>query len=157
MQKKQNKSLPLISVNEKRTCGECTACCDGWLTTNIKGNEVYPGKPCPFSIYGKGCSDYKNRPKDPCVSFQCEWLAHPEAYPDYLRPDRSKAIFVMRKIEGIDYLSVSEAGQNLQAEILTHLVKTALSNGFNFSWQVNGGTHWYGSSEFHAAMERQNG
>jgi hypothetical protein len=157
MQKKPIKALPLVSINNKRICGECTACCDGWLTANIKGEDMYPGKPCQFSMFGKGCSDYKNRPEDPCVTFKCEWLSHPEAYPDQLRPDRSKAIFVMQDIKDIQYLKVVEAGQNLQADILTFAMKTALSNGFNFAWQVNGTTHWYGSTEFSQAMAEEHG
>ncbi|HEY5682465.1 MAG TPA: SEC-C metal-binding domain-containing protein, partial [Sulfuricaulis sp.] len=30
----------------ERHCGTCTACCDGWVRMNIRGHEVYPGKPC---------------------------------------------------------------------------------------------------------------
>jgi hypothetical protein len=29
-------------ANAERTCGGCTACCDGWLTGNILGHELAP-------------------------------------------------------------------------------------------------------------------
>src|SRR2546429_6417162 len=53
-----------------RRCGECTACCDGWLKINVYGVEVYPGHPCPHSS-GHHCLIYERRPLDPCRRFFC--------------------------------------------------------------------------------------
>jgi len=44
-------------AHAERTCGGCTACCDGWLTGNILGHELAPGKPCHFRGDG-GCTIY---------------------------------------------------------------------------------------------------
>jgi len=76
-----------------RRCGECTACCDGWLKINVYGVEVYPGHPCPHSS-GHHCLIYERRPLDPCQRFFCGWLTPTSPLPDWLRPDKAKVIFL---------------------------------------------------------------
>ncbi|MGZ5099109.1 MAG: SEC-C metal-binding domain-containing protein, partial [Usitatibacter sp.] len=39
--------IPLASA-PARKCGECTACCDGWVAGVIEGYEMKPGTPCHF-------------------------------------------------------------------------------------------------------------
>ena len=60
----------------KRECGTCTKCCEGWLTGEALGHNFYPGKPCHFLAVNKGCTVYAKRPKDPCSSYKCAWLAN---------------------------------------------------------------------------------
>ncbi len=81
-----------------RTCQPCTACCDGWVSMNINGTDVYPGKPCPHST-GKGCDDYENRPKDPCDHFNCAWIMKNSPLPDWMKPNNAKVLVVLDKLQ----------------------------------------------------------
>lgn len=80
-----------------RQCQPCTACCDGWVSMNIAGQEVFPGHPCVHST-GKGCDDYANRPDDPCRRFVCGWAMRQSPLPEWMRPDQSGAIVLFSKI-----------------------------------------------------------
>ena len=82
-----------------RECGDCTACCDGWLEIEVDGVQACAGTPCPRST-GKGCNDYSNRP-DQCRTFSCAWR---EGYLlDWMRPDKAKVIVIRDKPKiGID-------------------------------------------------------
>ena len=63
-----------------RNCGMCTACCDGWLTANIRGHEMRVGVPCHFRGEG-GCTIYQDRPVDPCRGFHCAWRLSGNPFP----------------------------------------------------------------------------
>jgi hypothetical protein len=86
-------SQPMKQQGEERSCGACTACCDGWLKIEVRGHEVRPGKPCPFSIDHR-CSIYAERPQHPCREFICGWLVPSSPLPDWMRPDLSNAIML---------------------------------------------------------------
>src|SRR5205807_4983726 len=86
-----------------RRCGECTACCDGWLKINVYGVEVYPGHPCLHSS-GHHCLIYERRPLDPCQRFFCGWLVPTSPLPDWLRPDKAKVIFLHSSIGTVSLL-----------------------------------------------------
>src|SRR5260370_37002724 len=62
-----------MKSEDERTCGSCTACCDGWLQIEVRGHRIRPGKPCPFSVEHR-CSIYSERPQHPCREFVCGWL-----------------------------------------------------------------------------------
>lgn len=81
----------VLSKEKPRECQPCTACCEGWLQIVIKGQPVYPGKPCPHCT-GSGCNDYANRPVDPCVEFICGWRMDDSPLPDWMRPDNAKVV-----------------------------------------------------------------
>jgi hypothetical protein len=136
----------------KRSCGTCTKCCEGWLTTNVLGNSLYPGKPCHFISVGKGCTVYSQRPKDPCAVFKCGWLDNPEL-PEWFKPEQINAIIKFDKINGIPRMVAIEAGETLQSRVLTWLIQYAITNHLNFAWQINGSFNWIGSPEFHQEME----
>ncbi|KWV57395.1 hypothetical protein AS156_39485 [Bradyrhizobium macuxiense] len=85
--------MPAAPNANARRCGECTACCDGWLKIRIGDHDVKPGHPCPFSGAGK-CAIYDTRPVDPCRNFVCGWLAPTSPLPEWMRPDRSHLIFL---------------------------------------------------------------
>ena len=72
-----------------RRCGECTACCDGWLSS--KYVEMSPWKPCIHRT-DAGCGIYADRPRDPCRTFRCAWLEAGSTLPEHLRPDLCGAI-----------------------------------------------------------------
>ena len=72
-----------------RECGECTACCEGWLPD--KSLDMYAGKACAH-CQSEGCAIYETRPEEPCRTFQCAWLLDEEAFPAEMRPDQCGAI-----------------------------------------------------------------
>jgi hypothetical protein len=72
-----------------RDCGDCTACCDGWLSHEQLG--MYPGNACEHRGSG-GCAIYKTRPQEPCRTFECAWLQDAETFPQQMRPDQCGAI-----------------------------------------------------------------
>ncbi|MGO9132891.1 MAG: hypothetical protein ACLP8A_02425 [Methylovirgula sp.] len=76
-----------------RSCGSCTACCDGWLQIEISGQKVAPGAPCPHSS-GHSCNIYADRPNDPCRQFICGWLAAKSPLPEWMRPDQASMILL---------------------------------------------------------------
>lgn len=82
----------------ERACQPCTACCDGWVSMNINGTDVYPGKVCPYST-GKGCGDYGNRPADPCDHFNCAWVVENSPLPDWMKPSNAKVLVVLDKLQ----------------------------------------------------------
>lgn len=91
-----------MKQNVARNCMSCTACCDGWLQIKIGDAQVYPGCACPFST-GKGCSNYENRPKDPCIDFNCGWVISNSPLPEWMKPNNSKVIVMFNKREWNGY------------------------------------------------------
>jgi hypothetical protein len=154
----------MFKDKEDRVCGNCTKCCDGFLYANIRGIEMgnRPGvdvdiekihnpKPCFFVITESGCSDYKNRPENPCKSFKCMWLKNKDM-PEDLKPVLSKSITIKSNYLGIDYLSIIEAGQKLDSKVLEWHIKYCLRNNLNLTWNINGEVQWMGSEEFNEMM-----
>ena len=84
-------TLNPLPAKPTRECGTCTACCDGWLTANINGEAVAPGKPCRHSTPG-GCAIYATRPQYPCRDFVCGWKRWDSTLPDWMRPNECGAI-----------------------------------------------------------------
>jgi hypothetical protein len=84
---------PKMNETTIRTCGTCTACCDGWLQIEVYGHRVRPGAPCPFSVNHQ-CSIYSERPQHPCREFSCGWLVASSPLPEWMRPDKSDMILL---------------------------------------------------------------
>lgn len=80
-----------------RSCGTCTACCDGWVQMEIHGTAVIPGSPCPHST-GKGCAIYPDRPVEPCVNFNCGWINKNSPLPGWMHPPKGKCIVLFDKL-----------------------------------------------------------
>jgi len=76
-------------TENSRSCGGCTACCEGWLSD--ESLSMKPGSPCA-NCTDQGCGIYETRPTNPCRIFTCAWLQDPEEFPEELRPDKSGAI-----------------------------------------------------------------
>jgi len=137
-----------VTISEKaveskptRTCDSCTMCCQGHLIGTAHGHNFHRGKPC-FFVNEKGCSIYADRPADPCKSFKCEWLAK-DYLPMWMRPDLSKVIVIRTKDEkGEEWLNVNEAGQKIDAAVLSWILIWAANNKKNISYQVDGGWNW---------------
>ena len=131
----------------KRACGECTACCDGWLTGNIRGHEIEPGVPCPFRGPG-GCTIYEDRPVDPCRGFVCGWLRAESPFPDAFRPDRLGVILVpLRWRDRLAYVLVP-AGRDPDAALLEWMRRFSVATGAPYLFNVAGRWRGYGSPEF---------
>lgn len=75
----------------KRECGDCTACCEGWVSGVIEGRRMRPGVPCHHCTQA-GCAIYNDRPVEPCREFVCAWLMQPSPLPDDMKPNQCGAI-----------------------------------------------------------------
>lgn len=138
-----------------RFCGDCTKCCEGWLAGEALGHRFYKGKPCHFIATGKGCSIYAKRPKEPCQTFKCAWLSTTDI-PEWMKPSEINTILVFKEVNNIPYMSVIEAGENLDSKVLTWCIIFALQKNMNLYWEVNGGGNWIGSKEFIEEMNKNN-
>ena len=143
-------NLPIVS--NKRECGTCTKCCEGWLSGDVRGHKMYPGKPCFFLEIGigkpSGCSDYENRPDDPCKKYKCFWIAD-ENIPDEFKPEVSGVILDMMKIKGFDALRMISAPNDPDVDMLTWAFKHVFSTGvLNMFWTIEKQSHWIGTAEF---------
>ena len=147
-----------------KSCDNCTKCCEGFLQATIRGHEVggwegtdvHNPKPCPFVIKDKGCKQYLLRPKDPCKTFKCEWLTN-EDFPEEMSPNKSHYITVSKLTpNGIPYIALTDAGQQLDSRVLSWHVKYALSKNLNLSWRINGVVDYVGHNNFIDEMNHMN-
>ncbi len=139
-----NKKFDIIP---ERQCGDCKACCEGWLHAEIYGEMMYPGKPCHF-IGDNGCSIYKDRPEKPCKTYKCVWLDD-TSVPGYFKPNKIGTILTRKVIENIEFIEAYEAGKKIDSLLLSWL----FFSGKNFLFTINGIAHWWGSKEFNKVME----
>ena len=146
-----NRQLPLLN---SRTCGDCTKCCEGYMSGVIFGKPFFPGNPCHYVNPGVGCTIYKDRPEVPCKSFQCSWLLNQD-FPEWLKPSKSKVILTYVKEEEIWFLKATEAGQTMSGEALSYLVIYCLKNNINFCWEIQKTLSWLGSNDFLEVMKRK--
>ena len=101
-----------------RECGECTACCEGWLPD--ESLDMYPGQPCSH-CQGAGCAIYETRPERPCRTFRCAWLED-EALPEKMRPDRCGAIVLSgRNWRDWEVVRATPVGRVIPADTLEWL------------------------------------
>ena len=143
----------MITPKLTRKCDECNACCQGWLTANIYGKEMYPGRPCHFAS-NNGCSIYKDRPENPCVTYKCAWLKDDGTiFPEWMKPDRSDVIITERDWENRLYWSVVECGKQIDSKILNWIYLFAQANDIYLEIQVAGIRYYRGSPEFQHYVE----
>ena len=143
-------SLPVL---QDRPCGPCTSCCEGWLSANIKGHEMHPGRPCFFLAEGK-CTDYEERPGT-CKTYNCAWKVEPGVFPEWMRPDLSGVIIskiVLPSRADLAHYEVAEARGKLDVKTLNWLVQWAINTGNNLYYQVEGKHHAIGSPVFMTSM-----
>lgn len=136
----------------KRSCGECTACCEGWLNGIVYGQPFYRGKPCYF--LQKTCSIYPERPYSPCKEFNCVWLASDEL-PMWMRPDLSKVIVTKNEFNGIQYYNVIETDTPMKSSVLNHIIQWAMKGNVNIQYYIEGGPNRIGSQEFLEMKEEE--
>lgn len=111
---------------QKRQCQPCFACCQGWMSGEILGNQVRAGHPCPHGS-GKGCDVYADRPEDPCRTFVCSWRVDHSPLPDWMRPDQCGAIVLLSFAwQGETVISVVPAGRVVPERTLEWLKAYAI-------------------------------
>jgi hypothetical protein len=142
-----------LSIGKKgeRSCGSCTKCCEGWLTANVDGEEIGHGKACSRVEPGVGCTDYENRPEEPCRTFLCQWRAN-SWVPEEFSPAKTGNLLTAQRIGNIDYLSLSYAGKEIGLEYLSWFVSHCVGNKWNADWVVNGRRYMIGSPDFINSM-----
>ena len=141
----------IVSGNGSRQCGECKACCQGWLAGSIRGHAMRPGVPCHF-LDQTGCNIYAERPASPCRSFICGWLAPESPFPEDFRPDGLGVVIV--RIQWRDhpaYLLVS-AGRDPDERLLAWMREFAIRTSHPFFYQQNGEKLAFGPAEFQRDM-----
>lgn len=131
-----------------RSCGACTACCDGWLTGSIRGHEMSEGVPCHFRGAG-GCTIYEDRPADPCRGFFCAWRLQGNPFPESFRPDRLAVIILAKRWRDRVAYYLVPAGRELDTTLLEWMRKHSTATGTPFLFKVAGRHKGYGSAEFH--------
>ena len=141
-------------ILEKKECGTCTKCCEGWLTADIREHKMYPGKPCFFVEMGKGCKDYFNRPEIPCKTFKCAWLGI-EEMPNEFKPETTGVIMHFVKEDEITFISLTKAPNDPNADFLSWAISFAASKGLNIFWSINNKSFWIGDAKFCDRMEKE--
>ena len=145
--------MSTTQVSIGRSCKSCTKCCEGWLKATIDNVRMFPGKPCQYVDIGKGCSNYKNRPKNPCAQFVCSWLVDPTV-PSWMEPHKINVVIVEKQLNGITYASATPTGGDVGDDVLSWLLDWGLAKYGNIQWFNRYFQPYYaGSSEFVAAME----
>ena len=137
----------MTDIKLKKQCGTCTKCCEGYLGANIKGHEMYPGKPCFFLEINKGCKIYVDRPKDPCKDFECSWKFIDEM-PDEFKPEVCGVIMQLKENSGNQYFIIVKAPNEPTTEYLSWAVTFVRSKGMNILWYINDKSWWLGNEEF---------
>ena len=137
---------------KKRECGTCTRCCEGWLLADIRGQRLFPGKPCIFVEIGKGCKDYENRPQEPCKRFACSWITI-EDMPENFKPNISGVIMHMKDNNENPYIVLSKAPNNPTEQYLSWAVVYAKSKNMGIVWYVDDKSWWLGNDDFCKQME----
>jgi hypothetical protein len=143
-------------ANDRRSCGACTACCDGWLKIEVRGHQVRPGTPCPFRIE-HGCSIYDERPQHPCREFVCGWLVASSPLPEWMRPDRSDMIMLAANFvwQGLPVDVIVAAGQRPKQKALDWLMKFSAENRRCLVYQIGDDWFAFGPPAFQAQISER--
>ena len=149
-------SSGLSMTETKRECGECGACCEGWLTGVVRDREFYPGMPCHFRGCD-GCSIYEDRPEYPCKTYSCEWLKS-DNLPMWMKPSESGVIISGKDWVDADgakqvFLEVLEMGKKIDPTVLNWLFQLYLRTAIPMKIQIDGGHNLYGTAEFLNAIK----
>lgn len=132
-----------------RDCGDCAACCEGWLTTNALGHDIYLEHPCPHSS-GHGCTIHEKRPNDPCRIFFCAWAAAGSELPQWMQPSQSGVIILNNRMNWnkmpVDILV--SAGRDPDTKLIQWYQQYCVSQNKAFVYQQNGQWFGFGPQQF---------
>jgi len=141
----------VASLDAARSCGTCTACCDGWLKGTVRGHEMKPGVPCHFR--GAGCCTiYEERPANPCRSFFCAWRLEGNPFPESFRPDRLGVIIVARQWRDRQGYELISAGRDPDENLLDWMREFSTATGSPFLYSIDGYYRAFGVPEFQEDM-----
>jgi hypothetical protein len=143
--------IALAAAPPARSCGSCTACCDGWLAGTIHGHAMSPGTPCHFRGAG-GCTIYDQRPDSPCRSFVCAWLAPDSPFPEPLRPDRCGVIIANVRWRGQSAYLLRSAGKDPDPALLAAMQRFSVQTGRPFFYEIQGEKLGFGPPLFQQDM-----
>lgn len=149
---KPQRTIPIASAQPSlRQCGTCRACCEGWAAGNIRGYEMFPGKPCHF-LGAEGCTIYDTRPVEPCRNFVCGWLALDSPFPEEFRPNRLGVIIVpIRWREQPAYILLP-AGKDPDDALITWMSEFGKRTGRPFFFSRGSERFGFGPPEFQRDM-----
>jgi hypothetical protein len=145
------KVIAVAPAAPARSCGECTACCDGWMAGTIRGHEMRPGTPCHFVGAG-GCTIYSERPHSPCRTFICAWMAPGSPFPDALRPDRCGVIIADVRWRDQPAYLLRSAGKDPDAALLAAMRRFSVRTGRPFFYEIGGEKLGFGPPLFQQDM-----
>ena len=131
---------------DKRECGSCTKCCEGWLSGNVYGHEMFNGRKCYF--LNDKCSIYKDRPKDPCIDFNCAWITEQQIIPEWLKPNLSDVIILKKKYKDVYYYEIVPCGEKIKVEILQWILETFTKHKINVKYFIGYASFKLGTIEF---------
>lgn len=134
-----------------RACGECTACCDGWMKGTVEGHEMFPGQPCHF----RGdhcCTIYERRPEYPCRRFVCGWLQPASPFPEEFRPDRLGVIVIPMRWQGREAYVLRSAGRDPDESLLAWMRDFCRRTGRPLFYEQGGECYAYGPERFQLEM-----
>lgn len=140
-----------VLLDATRSCGTCTACCGGWLTCTVRGQDIKPGAPCRF-LGADGCTIYEERPASPCRSFFCAWRLEGNPFPESFRPDRVGVIIVPRQWRDRQGYELISAGRDPDENLLNWMREFSTASGSPFLYSIDGYYRAFGVPEFQEDM-----
>lgn len=152
--KKCHGAVIQVAAIPARKCGECTACCDGWVAGTIEGHEMKPGTPCFFR--GEHCcSIYERRPQHPCRDFVCGWLQPGSPFPEDWRPDKVGVMVIPMRWRGRDAYVLRSAGRDPDPEMIRWMEAMSARLERPFFYEVAGERFGFGPPEFQQEMSER--
>jgi len=141
--------LQTPKAQSPRPCGDCAACCQGWLTTHALGHDIYLDHPCPYTD-GHGCTIHAERPKDPCKIFFCAWAEQDSELPQWMQPNQSGVIVITNRMSWkktpVDILVSTENDPDIR--FIQWFQKRCVSQGKPFIYQHQNQWFGYGPQQF---------
>ena len=132
-----------------RPCGDCSACCQGWLTTHVLNHDIYLDHPCQYCS-SQGCSIHAERPTDPCSLFFCAWAEAGSELPEWMQPSQSGIIALTNRSSWkkmpVDILV--SAGRDPDTKILQWFQNRCQTQQTPFIYQQNNQWFGYGPQQF---------
>ena len=146
-----------MKIQIKRKCGECTVCCEGFMSADIHGHKMHPGRPCFFiDKENHKCSIHKDRPKDICEPYQCAWLSNfGGEIPEWMKPNLSGVLITPRNWKGGTYFIVMEAHRPFDPNILYWIITFSEERGIPLEIHMGKVIHHRGPKEFQEYMHEQ--
>ena len=137
----------------KRQCGDCTACCEGWLSAEIHGYQMFPGQPCHFKSKC-GCSIYNDRP-DGCKKFTCGYVAENSPFPEWFKPSECGVIILVGNWQKGIFFALLETDRPLNIDVLVWVIDYCKSTNIPFAFRRSLKWRFFGPDEFVQEMSKK--